>query len=278
MRRQWLLAAMVAAAAQAQPSPVAVPDAHRWTITNRTSGDRYVLSVMLPRGADTTVSRPLLLVLDGTEDFALAAALTDITRAECELTAAPLLVAISDGARIDAPGNRRGRDYTPTRSTTSWAQGDGGAPTFLTFMREELLPFIAAHYRVTDDRTLFGYSYGGLFAAFTLLESPQLFSRWILGSPSTFYDNSVVVRRTAQAAPLAGVAPRVLLTAGQREQWAIDGNREYVAALRARFGTAATIDTVVFPGVGHAMGKLEAMQRGLSWAYCGARGRAAAAP
>jgi predicted alpha/beta superfamily hydrolase len=267
---------MVVSAAGAQSTTVTVPDAQRWTVTSRASGDRYVLSVMLPRGADTAVARPLLLILDGTEDFALAAAITDITRAECDLKTAPLLVAVSDGARIDAPGNRRGRDYTPTRSAVSWAQGEGGAPAFLQFVRDDLLPFIIAQFRVTTDRTLFGYSYGGLFAAFALLEEPQLFTRWILGSPSTFYDSSIVVRRTAQATAPIDLRPRVLLTAGQRERWAVEGNRDYLAALRRRFGEVATIDTVVFPGVGHAMGKVEAMQRGLSWAYCGAPGRASA--
>jgi predicted alpha/beta superfamily hydrolase len=260
--------------AAAQSAPVHVPDAERWPITSRLSGDRYELAVMLPRGADRSVPRPMLVVLDGTEDFALASSVMDLTRAECELKNAPLVVAIGDGARIDADGNRRGRDYTPTRSNVSWARGEGGAPVFLTFLADEVLPAVQARYRLSDDRALFGYSYGGLFAAHALVERPALFSRWILGSPSTFYDSSVVVRRAAAMSPLTDTGPRVLLTAGQRERWAIDGNRELAAALRTRLGAAAIIDTVVFPGVGHAMGKLDAMRRGFGWAFC-ANGRGA---
>jgi predicted alpha/beta superfamily hydrolase len=268
MRSMLAVVALAAQSLHAQSVPATIPGAARWIVTNRVSGDRYELSAMLPRGADATEPRGLLLVLDGTEDFALAASVADVVRAECEIVKAPLVVAIGDGARIDMPGNRRGRDYTPTPSTVSWSRGDGGAPAFLAFLREQVLPDIGVRYRVTDERTFFGYSYGGLFGAYALTEAPSLFSRWILGSPSVFYDNNLVVRRARLLEPDTASTTRVLLTAGSKEQWAVDGNVQFAAALRSRLGARATIDTAVFSGIGHAMGKLEAMRYGFSWAGC----------
>jgi enterochelin esterase-like enzyme len=39
----------------------------------------------------------------------------------------------------------------------------GGAKQFLSFIKEELVPWIESEYRVTQRRTLFGHSFGGLF-------------------------------------------------------------------------------------------------------------------
>lgn len=258
-------------AAQPTAPPVSVPTSALWTLTRQETGERYEISVRTPQGGDATTPRPLLFVLDGTEDFALAAALADITRSECEARVAPLVVAIGDGARIDAPGNRRGRDYTPSVSTVSWARGDGGAAGFLRFVSDEVLPFVAARYPVSGPRTLFGYSYGGLFAAYALLERPALFDQWVLGSPSVFYDSALVVRR-ARDVPAAALAhpPRILLTAGSKESWAVDGNRDFVAALRHHFGPQVDVTSITLPDVGHAMGKVGAMVRGFAWANCAA--------
>lgn len=55
---------------------------------------------------------------------------------------------------------------------------------FLTFITDELLPLIAADWRLKPgDHGLFGYSYGGLFALFAALCRPSLITRVGAGSP-----------------------------------------------------------------------------------------------
>jgi hypothetical protein len=60
----------------------------------------------------------------------------------------------------------------------------------------------------------------------------------------------------------------VLLTAGALEDWAIEGNRDYAQALRARFGPQMVVESVTLPAVGHAMGKLDAMRLMIARTYC----------
>lgn len=62
------------------------------------------------------------------------------------------------------------------------------ARDFLRFIREELMPYIAARYPVVpDDNTYWGYSAGGSFGLFTLFEEPETFKRYVLGSPGVSY-------------------------------------------------------------------------------------------
>lgn len=66
---------------------------------------------------------------------------------------------------------------------------NGGADNFIRFMETELIPFIESKYPVTDFRTLIGHSYGGLFAIYTLINHPQLFSNFIAIDPSLDWDD-----------------------------------------------------------------------------------------
>jgi predicted alpha/beta superfamily hydrolase len=66
----------------------------------------------------------------------------------------------------------------------------GGADKFLAFLKQELMPFIEKNYRASkEDKTYIGYSYGGLFAVYTLFHSPETFSRYIIGSPGIVWAN-----------------------------------------------------------------------------------------
>lgn len=58
------------------------------------------------------------------------------------------------------------------------------ADKFLAFVVEELFPLIAGEWRLkSDNHGLFGYSYGGLFAAYAALQRPSPISRIGAGSP-----------------------------------------------------------------------------------------------
>jgi len=64
----------------------------------------------------------------------------------------------------------------------------GGAPLFFRFMSEELWPWIAERYNVCGDRTYVGDSMGGLFGIYILLNHHGFFTRYVIGSPSIFWD------------------------------------------------------------------------------------------
>ena len=66
----------------------------------------------------------------------------------------------------------------------------GGAEHFLAFIEHELFPLVEKEYRVdTSNRGLFGSSYGGLFAAWTMVNRPELFQRYLMASPALYWDD-----------------------------------------------------------------------------------------
>jgi predicted alpha/beta superfamily hydrolase len=89
--------------------------------------------------------------------------------------------------------NHRTRDLTTSKITEKYGipfnEENGDADNFIKFLETELLPFIENKYPVTNFRTLIGHSYGGLFAIYTLINHPQLFSNYLAIDPSLDWDN-----------------------------------------------------------------------------------------
>ena len=56
---------------------------------------------------------------------------------------------------------------------------------FMSFLHDELFPFIDSTYRTKpEDRTLWGYSAGATFGVYTLFTQPDMFHRYIINAPS----------------------------------------------------------------------------------------------
>lgn len=85
----------------------------------------------------------------------------------------------------------RTRDFTPT--TSARAVASGGADAFLEFISTELRPWLAERFPgSTDTTTYFGHSLGGLLGTYALLTAPTTFDRYIVSSPSLWWDDEVI--------------------------------------------------------------------------------------
>lgn len=85
----------------------------------------------------------------------------------------------------------RTRDLTPTPSHQF--AGSGHADDFMDFIRDDLRPWLSDRYpAAADDVTYFGHSLGGLFGAYTLLTDTGTFDRYILSSPSLWWNDDVI--------------------------------------------------------------------------------------
>ena len=79
-------------------------------------------------------------------------------------------------------------DLTDVEDLTT-ITGSTDAREFLHFISSELMPFINGRYpTLPDDNSYFGYSAGGSFGFYTLFSQPDLFRRYILGSPALTYN------------------------------------------------------------------------------------------
>ncbi|MFC5743120.1 alpha/beta hydrolase [Dyella tabacisoli] len=109
-------------------------------------------------------------------------------------------------AKDETPTYSRQRDYTPTPNgpTSKDAVSDmpgrspvyGEAEAYRKFIADEVFPFVAKNYRVDMHRKIFsGHSYGGLLGVQMLLTEPTMFERYIISSPSLWFDNKVMLAR-----------------------------------------------------------------------------------
>jgi hypothetical protein len=82
--------------------------------------------------------------------------------------------------------NQRFRDLTPT---SGGQNGAGGGPKLLTFLKDELIPYINKKYPSNGSNILWGHSLGGLFVLYTLFTEPQVFDAYIAADPSVWWDH-----------------------------------------------------------------------------------------
>jgi len=103
-------------------------------------------------------------------------------------------------------GEHRTRDYTPSEVSELWGMpvpyATGGAPQFLDFFEQELIPYVEANYPATRHRTLIGHSYGGLFTLYSLLEKPDLFGNYIAIDPSLDWDGQYLLSMAKMKFPV----------------------------------------------------------------------------
>ncbi len=148
--------------------------------------------------------------------------------------------------------------------------GSGGAPKFLVFFRDELIPFIDANYRVDPaQRVLMGSSFGGSFTLYAMFAAPELFSGYVAASPAVPYGDWAVVRQEAgYASQHTDLPVRLFLSVGEIEELA-QPVKDFMETLRERNYTGLEMETLVIAGERHAGNKPEAFNRGLRFIFQG---------
>jgi predicted alpha/beta superfamily hydrolase len=116
----------------------------------------------------------------------------------------------------------RERDYTfPRALTMDSMRLSGGAPQFLKFVEQELIPFVDGHYTTdTTNRTLMGHSLGGYFTLYALSERWQKknsFHKYVAASPSLEYANDHLLNEFKKLKEETTISKTVFITAGKEE-------------------------------------------------------------
>ena len=183
-------------------------------------------------------------------------------------------------------GAWRHRDLTPTNvpdADKSWQKTlsamsgrtdlgvtSGGAADFLRFIQNELIPFVELNYRVSaKERTLMGYSLGGLFTLYALFQSPETFRRYFAGSPSIGWDKGVLFQYEKQYADAHSDLPvRLFLTAGALEsESTINNLKELEDLLQSHHYPGLELERHIFENETHASCYAAAISRALRILY-----------
>lgn len=166
-------------------------------IQSKELAEKRVLNIYLPEGynKNDTIKYPVIYLLDGSanEDFIHIAGLVQFYNFEwINQVPKSIVVGIATVARE--------RDFTfPTSDPQQQKRfsTSGHSDKFISFIEKELQPFMASKYKTNNDKTLIGQSLGGLFAAHVLLSKPTLFNKYIIISPSLWWDNGSLLNQNS---------------------------------------------------------------------------------
>jgi len=211
------------------------------TVMSKNTNQEYRISISLPSSYDhkPDVSFPAIYVVDGNLLYEMV---TGISRMMQQGRVIPEMVVVSIGYPSDGLYGddfiqffvRRGKDFTSVvdkqyeQTLGNLLKIDhmeietGGAEHFLRFITEELTSMIEARYRINSaDKTLLGHSTGGHFALYTLLNQPQVFQRYIVGSPSLGIGQGVLFNMESEYAKNHKELPvKLFLGIGEEEEHA----------------------------------------------------------
>jgi len=191
---------------------------HQFTLSSGALGEDREILVALPDDYDASGTRyPVLYVLDAEWHFLPAVAAVRML-AETSYIAShrlPRLIVVGV-VNVD-----RSRDYTPTRRVNQpgfYFPTSGGGDAFLTFLEEELVPFVHDRFRAQPCDILAGWSFGGLLTMHALLDRPDIFDAYLAISPSLWWDDEVVAKRAVELVASGAVRERdLVLTIGTAE-------------------------------------------------------------
>jgi predicted alpha/beta superfamily hydrolase len=179
----------------------------------------------------------------------------------------------------------RCRDLTPTvERNDTWrvavghperVSGDSGrAENFIQVIERDVKPFIEAHYRIDrEDQTLAGFSFGALFALHVLFKHPELFRRYVIGSPSLWWDGGVVFRYEEEFAKNhLDLNKAVFLSIGSLEEsepWQsfnmVKNLKLLAERLASRNYPALKLESLILENETHPSGAAASFIKGLRW-------------
>ncbi len=267
--------------------PYEIPRSEVRAVTSVKTGRAYDIYVKLPPAYSAEVNSrrryPVVYLNDGTYCFQTAAGVTHMPMNFGGFEHF-ILVGISY-ANGESGVASRSRDMTPTAlGKNGVGHGaeyqHGGAREYLDFLRDELIPFVEREYRADPARrTLVGQSYGGLFGAYALLAEPELFSGYILTSPSLWFGDwamfEIEEKFSRSRRPLNA---RVYFAVGERESPSsnkdmknnmVEDQSRFAAILRGRAYEGLEVRDEIIGGATHQTTFPIGLVRGLMWLHEG---------
>ncbi|HSC67914.1 MAG TPA: alpha/beta hydrolase-fold protein [Cellvibrio sp.] len=160
----------------------------------------YELYIQLPQSyQDTKTAYPLIIVNDSRFAFPITNGAMALMGGAVVKEA--IVVGVSYARGEDRTISRT-RDYTPTNSpdepnghSSAARKVSGHAKEYVAFLADQVIPLLKKNYRVDSSSEIFvGHSFGGLLGSYILVNRPELFDHYIIGSPSLWYDDKVIFK------------------------------------------------------------------------------------
>lgn len=254
-------------AAQPPELAIGVPAAQvqRFVLAAPDGGPEYRVSVWAPPdGKPPAAGYPVVYMLDGNAVFESLARTASALPPGESLQAVVVGIGYDDAERFNVTA--RSYDYTPPSpgaeaprgsprdpDAQGWAKPGGGADRFLGILQQRIQPLVERRYRIdAANRTLYGHSYGGLFALHVALSRPQAFRHYVAASPSIWWNGRFILQSLAHPAAVPDVDVDVTVMAGAEAQGRSDLPDSPESVVRALGDIPHVRASLrVFPGLGH---------------------------
>jgi len=218
---------------------------------------RYSVSLPSRYQAEPQRSYPVLYVIDADfQFFHVAATVKNLT----QMGKIPPLIVV--GVATEGPD-----DYV--KATTWPVQGEGseaygGIEPMRLFVNTELIPQIEKNYRTSSERILAGYSLGGLYSLYELIQKDSPFQAYLAMSASLWFDDYSFQKKFEGFLTEKNSSQRLFLSLANEQGM---GVAELAAALKKADNRQLRWNYRQFPDETHYSTALPALYAGLSYLY-----------
>ena len=243
-------------------TPVSIDNSEQFSIYSSNTEQEYKIYVHLPGSyARSDKIYPVVYDLDADIGFSMISEMSTLLAFRNEMPEV-IIVGVAYGAYPGQEGNNRRRDFTPTpiESITS----SGGAENFFKFIRDELIPLIDSKYRTNpEDKSILGFALSGLFSLYVLFNHPGLFSRYLIASPSIWWDEGVTFEYEKQySEEHTDLQARIFISVGDAEE-TVESWNKLVRVLESRNYKGLKLSKMIFDNAPHITATILAGVRGI---------------
>lgn len=207
---------------------------------------RHRVHILIPDRKPPTAGFPTLFALDGNALPELLNA-QQLRRLSTESPLVFVFIAPANNLRLD--GDARAYDYTPPDTdgkplvdALKPSRKNGGAAEYLKLITQQIRPEVAKLVPLnTQQQTLWGHSYGGLFALYALFHKGG-FTQYIAADPSLWWQSGLFMQQMDTILAQSPQFPHTQLWIEKsgKERKKVGQNAEQQKLIQAREKAAAT--------------------------------------
>lgn len=210
-----------------------------WTISSKILNQSRVLNIYLPAGYDSAKAYPVIYLLDGgiDEDFIHICGIVQFFNLQFKMPDFIIVGIVNTDRKRDFTFHTDLKDLQKEYPTT------GHSDLFIQFLEQELQPYVNKNFRTNGVKYIIGQSLGGLLATEILLKKPQMFTHYLIVSPSLWWDNESLLKDAKSLIEKSQSAnPYVYISVGKQEEKIMQNDAKELWGIlnNSRGGTSLT--------------------------------------
>lgn len=236
------------------------------SIYSKVLKEQRKIEIRLPEGYEENSDKKydVIYIVDGEWNMELFSVVQKMTADENYMPRT-ILVAVPN-TYINGR-NMRDRDFLPEK--TSKNELAGGADNFISFLKDELQPYINKKYRTSGNNSLWGHSHGGRFVMYALLKASDFFDTFYCSDPSFWWNDGYMLKFVSETFDKVKTLDKTLWINGITETAKFMGIESMDSILKAKAPEGLYWKVATFPNETHNSVRLKGIYDGMKFAFVG---------